>query len=350
MHLFRMFRNPVAMPLLGPEDGAAGGAADGADAGDPGYQPGLEADGDIDGATGDDGGDPDGADAGAGGDDDEDDVDLLAGGDDDDLDPNQPIDEKKFRKVVRELRRAKRRIAKQLPLTQRLRGVDVDRVIANARQYEALEQRLRSNPRLLQQLMHGAEGDDDTGGQPASRRAPSQTDPEWLQDDDKFPFDVTTPSGKFFAQQMRSMYTANATVQSDLRRALKRIETLEGGIQQERTQQVRSKWVEGMEAAARQIKDPNLRDMFKDAVRGAFHYAQSNGQRLDPNKVIGHYLKKAGVNPTTQRIAAGAARQRMAQSNQQLPRHQAGGGVATPARSGKERLADVHKRLRQIGG
>lgn len=341
MHLFRMFRTPIATPLLAPEDGAMSGSADDGAAGD-GYEPGLESGADPDPA-GDEGGDPEGLDAGAGGDGEEDDVDLIVGRDEDDDDQTKPIEER-HRKTLRDKRRLQRKLAKLSPLSQRLKGVDLDRALANASRYEALEARLAGNRKLWRQLTEEPEGAEDEGETaPAARRGTRDEEPF---DESKLPWDTETASGKYFV----GMVKQQRTLQTDLQRAMKRIDQLEGGITQERQAQVQTKWVEGMKAASKQIKDPKVRTMFEDAVKGAFHVAQFQRRQVDPNTVIKHYLNLAGVSPTTKAIAAGAAKQRMAQGNQQLPRHQAGGpGASTPARSGKERPADVHRRIRAIG-
>jgi hypothetical protein len=348
-----MFRSTVAMPLLAPEDGAAGAGGEGADAGDPGYEPGLD-DGTDDPALGEAGDDAAERHAGSEGEGEDDDVDLVAGRDDDDDDDTRPLDEKTFRKLLKDNRRLKRKVAKNVAVNARLKGVDLDGLMHAASQYQALQQRLQNNARLRRLLIEGRDdADDEDGGTPATTRRPAVP-----QQDEPFneqvPWNTADESGKYFLEQARTVHQLRGqlrTMLADHQRALKRIDSLEGGVQRDRQSAIESRWAAGIDAAAKQIKDPNIRDLFLDSVKGSYHYARMNGKTLDPNATIKHYLKKAGVNPTTQRIAAGAAAQRMAQRNQSLPRHQAGGpGAPTPARATKERtVADVSRRIRQIG-
>ena len=87
--------------------------------------------------------------------------------------------------------------------------------------------------------------------------------------------------------------------------------------------------------------------MFTDLVKSAYQRSPN----VDPQVVINHYLKQLGINPTQAAMARGAAQQRLAQKNNERPRHQAGGpGSATPANGGKRprTLAEVHRKIRTL--
>ncbi|MGE3278023.1 MAG: hypothetical protein AB7O67_23170 [Vicinamibacterales bacterium] len=341
MHLFRRF---IATPALGPEDGAMSGGADPIDT-DTG---GSGEPGDVEAFDGD-GGDGDDADdhEGQGTSPEDEDEELLFGGGDD-QDEGRPAEER-LKALSASHKKLKRRFGKFWPLAKTLKAAgvsdrDVPALIQKAQNFDALARRAGGDPQAVERLMalvRGEAVDDSTGGKSTSRRGGDQDAVEF--DESTLPFDPNAnANNRFFADEIKR----GRTVEARLQTALKRIEALEGGIRSEKQTRVQQEWSSAMNAAAKHIPDPGLRTLFTDAVKATF---QLGGARLKPQQVIDHYLKQAGITPGRQKVAAAAARQRLANGNQQLPRNQAGVGAPSPARSGKERLADVHKRLRTAG-
>lgn len=354
MHLFKRF---IAMPLLGPEDGAMSGGADDTqfDAGAQDFGSEGEA---VDGAMADDtGGDESTGDAGR----DEDDADLLAGDDDDDS-PSLSHEER-LRKIAKTNRRLKRQLAKYLPFRDlRQQGIDPSTVLQNARQFQALQQRIQSDPRLRKAIAQAMGGDDDGDSgdsrQPAGGRQSTRFGRPQVSDFDptKAPWDTESESGRFFVGEAKLLRDIGKYVTSLEDTVEARLARLEGGIQsrdqREQHQQQQSfqrNWLSAVDAAAKKITNPGVRDLFTDNLKLAMSNPQA--QKLGVQKVVAHYLKRLGVNPTQARIAQAAAQGRTAHNNGRLPRNMAGGnGTPTPARGQRERLSDVHKRLRTAAG
>jgi len=349
MHLFRRF---IATPCLAPEDGAMSGGADPGGAGDGGTEPQYDADV----ATGDaDAGDAEGIDAGAGARDEDEDLDLLVTDDD-------PADGRTLEERFEALRKAnnklKRRNLKHRTIAERLKGVDLDSVLEGAKQFTALQQRVRGNPKLLAQIMGMAateEGGEDDGEQPSARSTGRgngrSREPVIDFDAAKIPFRAEeNETNEFFHDEIRRNRTVEAYVREHhaiVGRLEKRIEQLEGGIHQDRETRVAETWKGALDSALRLIKDPDDKVLFQDIIAAAYKQAP----RANPNAIIDHYKKLKAFKPyfaqQRARIATAADAQRMAQRNAQLPRHQAGGpGAPSPAKSRKETITDVTRRIR----
>lgn len=340
--IFRLF----ATPLLGPEDGAMSGGSetplDGGGAGYPSADGGEFADTDALDATGSDaeGGEGDGR---------EDDVESIVAGDDD-FDASLPADER-LKRLSKSHNRAKRQLLKLTPWKElQRRGIDPNTALSVIQQYQALQERLQRNPRLLQQIVSGDAADDQ--GEP-QRRGPSGLPPIEDLDPEKLPFNTETDSGKHFVREGQLLRTA-VRYMGQLEQ---RLQQLEGGIRerdqrssQAAEQSFRKTWVDTAKAAAKAIGDPGIRTIFMDNMTMAMSHPRA--RELGVKALVNHYLKQLKVAPNTQRIANNAAAARMAQNNGRLPRHMAPGasGHPTPARGGRERLADVHRRVRLGGG
>ena len=345
MHLFKRF---IATPLLAPEDGAMAGGAD----------PGAEGTADA-GFDGGDGNDADGFDDGASdgdgtqarGDDDED-LDLIAGPEEDDDAVGRPAEER-LRNVLKKFRKARRQLAKFKPLADRLKGVDVDEVLQGHRQFLTLRERLATNKRLQRLLIEdGADGaaDDQSDDAPAGRGADRGRAVEEF-DESTLPFDPNaSPSNRYFADFFKRHHATAREQERMVRTLSKRIEQLEGGLQQRDQRVISERWQNELNAALSQIKGPdrvmvkNQQTVLKDLVTAAFRLAPKG---TDPKKVIAHYSGLLGIKPTQGQLSAAQAKQRAAIRNASLPRTGGGAGVPTPARGKKESIADVTRRIRQ---
>lgn len=347
MNVVRRFAD---MPYLAPEKGEGGASAE--DQYDDDDLTGAD-----DGASGaDDDGDAGGAHAagreGRSADDGDDDDDaLLADGEDDDAD-DRPIEDR-YKAVRAALRKSKRRLIKSLAFTRvakdhGLTPKQLVDVIGKARNFDALAESVGGDlDRLTRALARATDEDDDGKGRaPAKRTTASDEDEEF--DETKLPWSRDDANGKYLAKMARQLFESGKT----LKQAIARVAALEGGIVQDRTSRTQQVWVQARDAAARKIADPDTRDVFNNLVAAGYERAMRNPQdRTTPQQVIDWCLKKLKVNPTTARIASGAAQQRIAESNAQRPRGQVGGTPAGAKPRPKEKtVAEVSKRLRMSVG
>lgn len=350
----RWFSRFIHMPLSDPDDG---GMADGADsdAGDSGSDDGTDAaDADAGEATDGDGADGDHADdadgrRGSQTDDDDEELNALLG-DDEDQDDARPLEErhKALRKSHNKLRK---RFGKAWPLVQTLRKqniTDVNDVVVGSRNWNALLERVGGDRNKLNRLLDSLDGKDlDTGGgkQPTGKgTAAGETDDEFDEKQFDKLWDTSTETGKFFVKLARTNHDQGKTI-----KALKdRLDRVDSGIQQDKDTQVRSSWLGVMNAAAAKIKDPDTKSVYEDLMKSAFHIARSQNRQLDPADLSRKVLKRLKVEPTTQRIADAAAKQRMAQTNNGRPKHIAGGGQPNPAKGKKETVEEVNRRIRRL--
>lgn len=342
-------------PLMDAADATgAGGGADPGDGGD-GSQP-------SDGAV-DDGGDPnDGAALGEDADREEALEDLLTADDDD-----EPLDqtgrarpaEDRIKALAKRTKKLQRRLAKLLPIAKRTEGIDLDDLITKARNYDSLERRIASNPRLARAIYGDADDDQDTGR--ASRRQPAQ-EPEEQFDPSSIPFETETESGKYLANLARE----NFELKRQQRQLAQRLDQLHGAQTATVEASERSQWLAARDAAVAHIKDEGVQTLFKDAIAAA--YKDRGSHRKSPQQVINHYLKVLKVTPQQASAAANAAaaaatkggkpagapatgaaqRQRIAEGNRTLPRTPAPVGSPAPARQQRETVAQVNKRLRTL--
>lgn len=213
-----------------------------------------------------------------------------------------------------------------------------------AEYWDRVEARATTNPKLRAALF----GDDD---EPAAAGKPAKAAAGAADDDPFAAFDPDHPATPL----LKKLYENNQALQL-------RVDDLDRGFKQNETRQTEAQqraevtaWTEAITSASKSlpkiIKLPtggtlNLRDVFEDSVKGAYIAARQQGKRLDVSKVIAHYLRQAGVNPTRAgQLAADA--QRAAEHNKTLPRAGAvvPGGRPSPARVTKETVADVSKRI-----
>jgi hypothetical protein len=233
----------------------------------------------------------------------------------------------------KKLAKQRRQLTRYRPIVQRVNGVDLDTVIARARSADEIQGVLAKHPKLRKQVL------DALGG---------QAEPD-ADDDDQFdpkslPFNTDDDAGKFFAQMVKDF----RAMQKELKAAKAELAGVkQTGLQQTRAQEMRT-WQSATKAAAAQVPEW-ARDMFNDAVYGAFREAEQKGVRLEPQKVIKHYLSKLPISDRQKAAAAAASASRAANRNSTLPRVPQTPGVPAGARKQGETVADVNRRIRGGG-
>lgn len=342
------------------DDRIDGDAGDGGDpeSGGGGSQP-TEDDAHAD--DGEDGGPARNAGAGDDSDDDDDDVDPI------DPATGRPLSaEEQVKKMRTALKSAKKKLAKARGASERIsdlqrRGLNLDDMYAESRQYRELNAVIQGNPRLQRMLLggDGDEGATDRGGkrQPAEPEFTFDESPEALGFDAN---DKAQPANRVLANGLRDVAMLKHQLAGlikdlggDPKKFVGRVGQIEGGLQQSRTQSLEREWVSTINAAAVHIKDEGQRDMFTDLMKLA--YAQEAGKR-SPQQLVTHYLRKLRIDPgQAQRANKAAAApgakpgapspQHTAQRVAQLPRHHTAGQPA-PARNRTENVRDVGRRLR----
>lgn len=260
-----------------------------------------------------------------------------AGPGDDDSDDDDysdvPFNEHpRFKALTRKLSKQGRQLAKLRPVADRVKDVNVDELSLKARTADQLNAVLARNPKLRQQMLE-ALSSPDRGDEPES-------EPEF--DSSKLPFDVSDESGKFFAKfykEFLELRKENGRLSSHLK------QMGEDSARNANAGEARN-WKSAVTAAEAHVPE-HFREMFHDAVYGAFKEARERGVKVDPQKVIDHYLKKTGVNKGVQAKASDAAAQRIAEKNKNLPHQPANAGAPAGAKGDrKETVADVNRRLR----
>jgi hypothetical protein len=164
------------------------------------------------------------------------------------------------------------------------------------------------------------------------------------------PFNVEDDVGKYFVNQHRTILS----LQQQLQQAIGEL----GGVKQTHAQSEKKvyegHWRSATESAAAALPE-NVRDLFQDAMYGAYRVALAEGKKPNPQGFVNTYVKRLRdrglITATAARRGSDAAAQRIAENNRNLPRRPAGGGSAASARTGKpETVADVNRRLRKMFG
>jgi hypothetical protein len=276
------------------------------------------------------------ASAAVAGDDDDDDPDVDH---DDDSDLPEHIRENpRYKQNRTKLRREQRWRAKNRGTVDRVAALGgheaLEALTARARQADTFEQLLEKNPKV-RALLHG--GSDDTADV-----TPAKKTPRHIELMDAFDADhPATPVMRRMAETLDRLEDDNKSLRQELA-GVTRTTTVE------REQKTATEWRQATEAAAATL-DPTLREMFSDAVAGAFQHAQRQRLAIKPQQVIDRYLKSVGVSARGQATASAAAAQRIANGNSKLPNRPAQHGrPAAPARS-RETVQQVTARLRREG-
>lgn len=331
--------------LSAPPDTAGTGAAP---TGGDGSQPsdaGNSGDAGDFGDAGDDaGGDPgDAGDADAG-ERDENLEDLLVDEDDDDQPGQAPrTAEDRIKALAKKNTKLRKQMAKRLTALKRIEGMDLDELLYKARSYDNFDAATRRNPRL-RALLDGGDADDDTADGPTARPRKGKMNEPPAFDESALPFDPNeNPTNRYFAD----MAKRNHALEHQLGQLVARLDGVEQLDGKRSEAAVTKEWTSVIRGASEQVKDPAVRDLFKDALLGAMHNPQIRG-KYTPQQIVAHYLKRLNIAPAQAQRAVAAARQRVATNNKNLPRHPPNGGMPAAARPAKnERMEDVRKRLSQ---
>lgn len=258
--------------------------------------------------------------------------------DDDDDDESEDYaeatfkEDPQFKRVLAKLKKRNRQLAKLRPLAARVKDVNLDDVLVKAKSADELQATLARHPELAEQVLKAMSG--------LADRKPA-ADAKKKFDRKSLPFNVDDESGKFFAdfyEQFLSLQDELASTKTEL--ATHR----DANVRQTRATEMRA-WQDAVKAAAAKVPSW-ARDMFNDAVYGAYREAQTRGNRLDPQRVIRHYLTKLPIGDQAKAAANAAAKDRIASNNAHLPRVPSRSGVPASVRKPGETVADVNRRIR----
>lgn len=335
MKLFQQFTNtPVLFAAADAGSGGGGAEDDPVDTGDT-----VEAT-EGEGDAGDDAGDADGQ----GAQDEDDDESLIFGKDDDPATDTSRTADERLAALAKAHNKLKRRFGKSWPILKTLKaeGIterELSSLFVKARNFDALADSVGGD---LGKLTRALAQDDDPKPKGKGKAAADEDDEDDF-DEGKLPWKIENAADKYFARMARDLHESRKTSKA----LASRIASLEGGLQQDRTLQVQTRWTSARDAAAQHIKNPKQRVMFNDLVNAGFQHAMQNPRKgIQPEHVISHYLKLLEVNPVQAKIAQGAAAQRIAQANATRPKYQAGGSPAGARATKDKTLSDVHRRIR----
>jgi hypothetical protein len=227
--------------------------------------------------------------------------------------------------------------------------VPIADLIAGHRQSREFNEALQRNPELAR-LLRGGPAPAEGGGRAATRAPAPAAATEFNEAD--FPYDTSTPEGRYFFEQMKASHATGQRVQLLEGLVQRLVAHISGGERQT----VEKAWQSETEAAAKTLPEKirvgktvlHVREMFADTVYGALQHARNTGMRVTPElvkRVISHYRSEMAqggpANP-------GAAQQRIAENNKTLPRAgQLGGGTPASPR-GRETVQQVSARLRRL--
>lgn len=246
-------------------------------------------------------------------------------------------DHPRFKATRNKLRTAQRQLAKLRGLRDRVQTLgDLDQLAFDAQAYRRIAPVIERNPKFRASIY---------GEQPDEGRDQPEPEPEF--DDAGYPYERESPQGQYLYRMARELHETRAVL-----RALSRdFASHRGSLEQSSQRAELSEWSRATRAAAEQLPKED-QQMFMDAVYGAYQHAKAKGLRIEPQKVIEHYLKgKKRIPPAAKASAsAAAARQVMAQRNQQQPRAGAVAGQGQPAPAHKKRLNvfELGKQIRRM--
>lgn len=245
-----------------------------------------------------------------------------------------------FKRALNRARRAQRQLAKHRPILEKVRAFGVadnlEDVVTRARRFDEVQP-------LLRRVTSGGESS-------RAERQPQEYKPPPF-DRSSIPFDTADPAGAWMVNYAEQQHNAFHQVVGVVHQMAREINRLSEGHQGEQRSREVNSWRGEMQTASKQIPERwngiPLRQLFEDAIIGAFHQARVTGQRINPKAVIQHYLKEYKPENKNAAAVSAAARQRMAENNRALPGRTAfAGGSPTQARDrSQERVKDVTKRL-----
>jgi hypothetical protein len=281
----------------------------------------------------------------------------------DDEDDQNADPQERVKKLQNALKKAKRKLGSSRGDRQFLKelrdtGLRPTDLYADSREYRRLMDLARKNPRVMAAL-NGSDAPDPSADRGRADRRDRPTD-------DDFQFDESAEALGFDPKESR----ANRMLADGLKRTaklehqltgllkrlnpdalLERVDNIDRGLRNQSQAQTDKEWNTAFTAAASKITDPDMQKAFGDLIRAAKHM---DGGRRPAQFYVDHYLKLLKVNPGQAQRASDAARAanrgRVAERVAQLPRQGHQGTTAAPARRQRESLADVHKRIKTLGG
>jgi hypothetical protein len=279
---------------------------------------------------------------------DRDPLDLLTERDDQEEGAPPRTEADRIKSLTKRARSLEKRVRRDLPVIQALResGLDLKTLITSHNRLAAFEQSLDRNPRLRALL----NGEDDP--HPAS---PRRTEVRGEEESVDYPFDTRDEVGKFVSdfhkgttKEIRDLKSQIAELTQTLGGRVGRIE--QGTVAQQRSATL-STWKSAATAAAEKI-DPALRPMFLDSVHNAAEAFLAGRHKFGPQHVIDHYLKGVNASQMQKNRASAAAKQNIAERNNNLPRRpgQASGTPASAARKTVPRMEDFNRTLARTMG
>jgi len=246
-------------------------------------------------------------------------------------------DHPRFKALTRKNRKLAKSLAKTNARTSELaqRAAFADRI----------EAAFRDIPELSEAITTGDFSKLAQRGRSATRPPAPEAQAEGF-DPAAFPIDTSTVEGRYLFEQSRALHDANALV----RQLSERIERLEGHTVSTQRRSEQQTWKTATDAAAAQIRDEGVRQVFMDAVYGAYREGQTRNVRIKPQDVIGYYLKTLKVSATETARAQAASTQASARHAAAQPRPLPPAAPVPPGAPRKrELLADVHRRIRGQG-
>jgi hypothetical protein len=290
-------------------------------------------------------------------DDDSDPLDALSGADEEDGEQEgqapQPLTprEKALKQRARKLERS---LKKLLPVGHALKetGLDVKSLLQRHTLLSNIEREAQRDPRIAAILLgHDPRDDSDPDTRRDDRRTTARRDSRPADDDDvEYPFDTKDGPGRFVADLDKRVRTGNRDVLDRLdkleRSISGRVERIEGNLTATQRATVEREWKGAAEAAATKL-EPGVRELFLDSMHAAYEGALSGRHRRTPQQVIEHYLGKLKVSQGQKDRASAAARQRTAETNNNLPRRAAvsNGRPASPQSRRTPRLGEFNAQL-----
>lgn len=268
------------------------------------------------------------------------DDDSLDFGEDDNA-HTRPADER-LRAVLAKNKKLYNRLNRMKPVYDRVRGLELDRVLHDARTFGELRESIaNARPDEVLRLL----GLD----RATSRGAEPEQDAD-LFDLGALPFDLDNPVNQLIG---RVLETVNRQ-QREIKRLSSGHQNIEQRTAREAQAQRLSAWRSATAAAASKIENRGVRLLFNDALEHAFvHQEQQRAAGRRPRSVefiVNHYLTNLGVSDKTRKLANDAMRQRTAERTATLSKQPASSGTpAGPNDQPAKTWEDARRRMTAAG-
>jgi hypothetical protein len=181
-------------------------------------------------------------------------------------------------------RRLQRQMARMRPIVERFRDPatgktmtpdQVDRLLANARDFDAIDRVFQGSPELMTRFMQ--ERDRIASGQPApssSRPAAAPTEPADAPfDESTWPFETDTPTGQRLLQMAKDQHELTR----QFRATQRELTAIKQGTEQQTLSQTEQAWKRDTLAAAAEVA-PEYRELFIRGVYYQFELLKSRNQ------------------------------------------------------------------------